>query len=89
MSISSQGSERFTWVCRCSKGLRRASSPAIHAFAGENVCIHAMTPMHWSLELASMHARRISAAPVSTGFQTKRTPISGPALSRSTISADC
>ena len=87
MSISSQGSERFTWVCRCSNGFRRTSSPAIHAFAGENVCIHAMTPMQWSCALASMQARRISAAPMRTGFQTRRTPISGPAFSRATISA--
>ena len=47
MSIVAHGSDRFACVCRCSSGLRRASSPAIQAFAGENVCIQAITPMQF------------------------------------------
>ena len=48
MSICDQGSDTLAWVCRWSKGFRSASSPPIHIFAGENVCIHATTPMHSS-----------------------------------------
>ena len=45
MSMSAHGSATLACVCRCSSGLRSASSPAIHIFAGENVCIQAITPM--------------------------------------------
>ncbi len=89
MSIVAQGSERLAWVCRCKRGLRSTSSPAIHSLAGEKVCIQAMTPMHASSLLASMHARRICAALVRTGFQLMLTPISGPAFSSATTSLDC
>ena len=53
MSISAQGSVTLAWVCRCSSGLRSASSPAIHILAGEKVCIQAITPMQSSSALAS------------------------------------
>ena len=70
MSIVAHGSDCLAWVCRCSRGLRSASRPWIHIFAGENVCIQAMTPTQASVAVASRHARRIASALVSTGFQT-------------------
>ena len=45
MSMLDHGRRRLACVCRCSSGLARAWRPAIHIFAGENVCIQAMTPM--------------------------------------------
>ena len=42
----------------------------IHIFAGENVCIQAITPTQASSALASSIARRMAAASVSTGFAT-------------------
>ena len=44
MSISDQGSSRLNCVCRCSSGFCSAPRPPIHIFAGENVCIQAITP---------------------------------------------
>ena len=73
MSISAQGRERLACVWKCSNGLRSASSPPIHIFAGENVCIHAMTPTQSGDVVASRHAARIASAVVSTGFHTTRT----------------
>ena len=70
MSMLDQGRSRSAWVCRCSSGLRSASSAPIHIFAGENVCIHAMTPTTRSSEVASSMVRRIAAAVVSTGLAT-------------------
>ena len=69
MSIVAQGSSTFAWVCRCSSGVRSASRPAIHILAGENVCIHAITPMQASSALASSAIRRIASELLSTGFQ--------------------
>ena len=88
MSISDHGSETLAWVCRCSIGLRSASSPEIHILAGENVCIHAMTPTQASVAVASRHARRMASAVVSTGFQTIRTGIWSAASRLRTISCD-
>jgi hypothetical protein len=73
MSIVDHGRDTFACVCRCSNGLPSASSPPIHIFAGENVCIQAMTPTHSSVAVASRQARRIASAVVSTGRQTIRT----------------
>ncbi len=73
MSIVDHGSATFACVCRCSSGLRSASSPDIHIFAGEKVCIHAIRPTQLSSPFASRHSRRIAAASVSTGFQTSST----------------
>ena len=87
MSISNQGSDTLAWVCRCSRGLRSASRSAIHILAGENVCIQATTPMHWSDAVASRQARRIASAVVSTGRQTSRTESWAPSVS--TIRWDC
>ena len=56
MSIVDHGSAILAWVCRCSSGLRSASSPAIHILAGENVCIHAITPTQRGVALASSTA---------------------------------
>src|SRR3954471_20832074 len=74
MSIRDHGSDTFACVCRWSRGLRSASNPPIHIFAGEKVCIQATTPMHSSDAVASRHARRIASAVVRTGRQTRRTP---------------
>ena len=48
MSMVDHGSDSLACVCRWSSGLPRAWSPPIHIFAGENVCIHAITPMQRS-----------------------------------------
>jgi hypothetical protein len=74
MSIRDHGSDTFAWVWRCSRGLRSASNPPIHIFAGEKVCIQATTPMHSSDAVASRHALRIASAVVRTGLQTRRIP---------------
>jgi hypothetical protein len=34
MSMDAQGSAALSWVCRCSSGLRSASSPVIHSLGG-------------------------------------------------------
>ena len=72
-SMSAHGSSTLAWVCRWSSGLRSASSPAIHIFAGLKVCIHAMTPITSSRAFTSSASRRMLSASVSTGFQTTRT----------------
>src|SRR4051794_14706357 len=72
MSIVAHGSAASAWVCRCSSGLRSASIPEIHIFAGEKVCIQVMTPRQAGSSLASPMARRIAPASVRTGFQTTR-----------------
>ena len=47
MSMSAHGMSRPSCVCRCTIGRRRALRPAIHILAGENVCIHAISPTHF------------------------------------------
>ena len=81
MSISPQGRSRLNCVCRWRSGFERACRPAIHIFAGENVCIQAMTPTHASVEFASRHVARIASAFFTTGFQTTRTGIASAASS--------
>ena len=61
MSIEAQGSASLSWVCRCSSGLRSASSPVIHILAGEKVCIQAITPRQSGSALASSITRRMAA----------------------------
>ena len=85
MSISAHGSAWFACVCRWSSGLRSASRPVIHIFAGLNVCIHAITPTQRSSAVASSSARRIASASVSTGFVTTRTGRCGDASSAAAI----
>ena len=78
------------WVCRCSSGFCSASSPAIHIFAGEKVCIQAITPTHSGALLASSIWRWIDAASSSTGFQTTRTGrLVAERRSRSAMPCDC
>src|SRR6476659_10032201 len=89
MSISAHGRETFAWVWKCTSGLRSASRPPIHIFAGENVCIQAITPTQESDAVASRHARRMSGAVVSTGFHTIGTEMSPEASSVAAISWDC
>ena len=50
-----------------------ASSPAIHIFAGENVCIQVITPTHAGDALASRHICGMASGPLSVGFHTTRT----------------
>ena len=88
MSIDPQGSDRLACVCRCSNGLPNAWRPAIHIFAGENVCIQAITPMQASSVRASRQQRRIASAVVSTGCSTIRTGIALDARSAATTAAD-
>ena len=59
-------------VCRWRSGFCSAVSPPIHIFAGENVCIHAITPTHASAAFASRHSRRIDSALVTPGVWTTR-----------------
>ena len=70
MSMVDHGSASLACVCRWSSGLRNSSRPWIHIFAGENVCIHVITPRQPSSLFASRHARRIADELVSTGFHT-------------------
>ena len=81
MSMSDQGSSTLACVCRCSSGLRSWSRPVIHIFAGLNVCIQAMMPMHASSAFASSITRRIAPASVSTGLATTRAGTSAEAPS--------
>ena len=55
MSMVAHGSATLSWVCRCSSGLRSASSPVIHILAGENVCIQAITPMQSGVGVGLEH----------------------------------
>ncbi len=88
-SISDHGSSTLAWVCRCSSGLASASSPAIHIFAGLNVCIQAITPITWSAAFTSRAMRRIESASLSTGFQTTVTGMSLEACRASAIALLC
>ena len=81
MSISPHGSSRSNCVCRCSSGLRSVLRPPIHIRAGENVCIHAITPMHSSSLPASASTRRIASASVSGSRSTIATGMAGLSLS--------
>ena len=89
MSISAHGSSTFACVCRCSSGLRSASRPAIHIFAGLKVCIQVMTPRTLSSAFASSIARRIEPESLSTGFQTTRAGTSPEASSARATACDC
>ena len=75
MSISAHGRSRLNCVWRWSSGFCSALSPAIHIFAGEKVCIHAITPMHVSAAFASSATRRIEPGLVATSLCTTRTGI--------------
>ncbi len=88
MSMVAQGSAALACVCRCSSGLRSASSPVIHILAGEKVCIQAMTPRQSSSLLASSIIRRMAAESVSTGCHTISAPMSAEAPSSRAISCD-
>src|SRR5881394_1167564 len=89
MSISPHGRSRLYWVCRWRNGRCRAPSPEIHIFAGENVCIHAITPMQLGLAPASTITARIDSGVIATGFPTTRTGISRASSRAAAISAAC
>ena len=61
MSMDAQGRVTLIWVWKCSSGLRSESSPVIHIFAGENVCIQAITPTQSGSALASIMTWRMAA----------------------------
>jgi len=89
MSIVAHGRAASAWVCRCSSGLRSASIPEIHIFAGEKVCIQVMTPRQFGSSLASPIARRMAPASLSTGFQTTRAGTASESLSPAATRWDC
>ena len=75
MSIDDHGRSRLNCVWRWTSGVRRSVSPAIHILAGENVCIHAMTPTQAGLPSASRSSAAIPSAVLTTGLGTTRTGI--------------
>ena len=85
-SMSAHGSSTFACVCRCSSGFCSASRPAIHIFAGLNVCIHAITPITSSRAFTSSARRRIASESFSTGFHTT---VTGSADKPSATACDC
>jgi hypothetical protein len=88
MSMVSHGNSTPNWVWKCRSGLRSVFSPRIHIFAGENVCIHAITPMQSGLAFASASTRAIWSESVTTGSQRTWTGISVLASSCSAIVRD-
>ena len=68
MSISAQGRSRLNCVWRWRSGFCSDASPAIHIFAGENVCIQATTPTQASAAFASRQTSRIDSAFLTTGL---------------------
>jgi hypothetical protein len=89
MSMDAHGSAWLSWVCRCSSGLRSASSPVIHILAGENVCIQAITPRQAGSALASSITVRIAALSVSTGLLTISAEIPPDEVRSCWICCDC
>ena len=85
MSISAYGRSTFDCVWRCSIGFCSAPRPLIHILAGENVCIHVMTPTHRGSALTSSIWRWIPTDSVSTGWNTTVSGMSPPALSCCTM----
>ena len=61
MSMVAHGMAPWCWVWRCRNGLRRPCSPAIHILAGENVCIHRISPTQAGSRSASWHSARMPA----------------------------
>ena len=73
MSKVVQGSSTWACVCRCRSGLANASRPRIHIFAGEKVCIHAMTPTQLGSAFAASITSRIDSASRRTAFHVTAT----------------
>ena len=63
--------------------------PAIHIFAGLNVCIHVITPMTFSAALASRMTRSMASREVRTGFHTTSAGTNGLLARFSTTTWDC
>ncbi len=89
MSMVSHGISKWCCVLSCSSGFLSASSPRIHIFAGEKVCIQVITPMQLSSAEASTMNRRTPSDDFSVGLSTSLTGMRPLALSASTISVDC
>ena len=85
MSMSAQGISRLYWVWRWRNGFASSCRPAIHIFAGLNVCIHVIRPTHAGSAFASAASCRIPSEPVSTGLATMRTGIDADSSSAAAI----
>ena len=70
MSIVSYGISRLNCVCKWSNGFLYSCNPKIHDFAGENVCIHVITPAQFSSVLASLNVFLITSFVIMVGFHT-------------------
>ena len=80
---------RLNCVCRCAKGLFSVRRPAIHILAGENVCIHAISPMQFFARLASRQMSVIACGVVSTGLKITLTGISAESESDLAMICEC
>src|SRR5512132_1491961 len=89
MSMLDQGISRLYCVCRCRKGFFSNVRPAIHILAGENVCIHVISPTQFLLELASRHSSRIDSGVVKTGLNTTFAGTCAEAPNAAAISFEC
>ena len=68
MSISLQGERPVKLRMQVEQWLlERDASPAIYIFAGEKVCVEAITPMHRSELFAARICRQMPSASVRTG----------------------
>ena len=81
MSISDHGMSRLNCVWKCSSGFRSLFSPDIHIFAGEKVCIQAISPAQSGELPASRQTEVMASEVVSTGLKTTLAAII-PELSR-------
>ena len=66
----SYGISSLNCVWKCNKGFLYSCSPKIQDFAGENVCIHVITPAQSSASFASWNNRRMEPLSSKVGFQT-------------------
>src|SRR5665213_3611643 len=89
ISMDDHGSSRLNCVCKCRNGLVNDVRPAIHIFAGENVCIHKISPMQRSELLASRHSPRTSSGVVSTGLKTTLKGIAVSSFNDAAIVCEC
>ena len=85
MSMSAQGISRLYWVWRWRNGFASSSRPAIHIFAGLNVCIQVISPTHAGSAFASAASWRMPSEPVRTGLTTTRTGIDADSSSAAAI----
>ena len=89
ISIVSYGISSLNCVWKCISGFLYSCSPRIQDFAGENVCIHVMTPAHSSSAFASLKVFLITAFVISVGFHTTSYGSRPDLLSPSTMILEC